>query len=305
METLRPARLPERALDSHKGDYGRVLIVAGSRAYPGAALLSVLGAGRAGAGYVRLAAPAEILPLVMPGAPFCIPRGLPSSATGGLDERAEPELRQLAADSDVVVLGPGLGTDEGTRRLTELLIPRLTGLLVLDADALNLLATGDPRTLRERRAPTVLTPHPGEWKRLAERLDLPPFEAGSRDERREDQAADLAHALGVVVVLKGHRSVICDGERSRIEPRGHPAMAKAGMGDVLSGALGALLARVPDAAEATALAVRAHALAGELAAQELGPEGVLPQDLADRLGRALALSEQEPDWEQPEDAAIG
>lgn len=304
METLRPARLPERTLDSHKGDYGRVLVVAGSRSYPGAALLSVLGAGRAGAGYVHLAAPAELLPLVLPGAPFCIPTGLPSGPTGGLDEHAEPELRRLGADCDVVVLGPGLGTDPGTARLLDALVPRLAGLLVLDADALNLLAAGDPRKLRERRAPTVLTPHPGEWRRLAERLDLPPFEAGSRDERREDQAATLAHALGVVVVLKGYRSVICDGARSRIEPRGHPAMAKAGMGDVLSGALGALLARVPDAAEATALAVRAHAVAGELAASELGPEGVLPQDVAERLGRALALCEQEPDRGQPESGPI-
>lgn len=296
MDILHPARLPAREPDSHKGDYGRVLVVAGSLSYPGAALLAALGAGCAGAGYVHLATVEPLVNALVPAVPFAIPCPLPTDAEGGPDERGLERLRERAADCDVVVLGPGLGTSDATARLLEAFLLRHQGLTVLDADALNLLALGDPRSLRERRGPTVLTPHPGEWRRLAERLELLPVapEAG-RDERRLEEATALARALGVIVVLKGHRTVVSDGNRERIEPAGHPAMAKAGTGDVLAGALGALLARIPDAAEAAALAVRVHALAGERAAERWGAEGLLPQELARQLGLALEEQQRSPD----------
>jgi NAD(P)H-hydrate epimerase len=173
--------------------------------------------------------------------------------------------------------------------VVEGLIGTLEIPLVLDADALNLLSM-NPSTLdvlSEREAPTVLTPHPGEFERLT---GVPAPEPG----RRSDAAAELARRTGAVVVLKGHRSVVTDGHRAWVEPAGNPGMATGGMGDVLSGVVGALLAIMPSAAEATALAVHAHALAGDLAAQELGTESVLPGDVADRLGRVMRSLKDRP-----------
>ncbi|MHC5212796.1 MAG: NAD(P)H-hydrate dehydratase, partial [Planctomycetota bacterium] len=273
--------LPARAADSHKGSYGSVLIVAGSRRYPGAAILAALGAGRAGAGLVRLAMPAGIVPAVVPAAAFATSRPCPETAGGGLDHTALAEILDEAGTCTSAVVGPGLGQDEQTGRLLADLLPALEVPLVLDADGLNLLVRLGLDTLAARKAPTILTPHPGEFARLAG-SETPQGEA------RAPAAAALARRTGAIVVLKGHGTVVTDGRRARTETAGNPGMATGGTGDVLAGALGALLAVVPDPAQAAALAVHLHARAGDAAAAEGGQDALLPEDVARHLGAALA-----------------
>jgi NAD(P)H-hydrate epimerase len=287
LQPLPLPKLPPRPRDSHKGDYGTVLVVAGSRRYPGAAILAALGAGRAGAGLVQLAVPTSLVPAVVAAVPFATLLPCAETSAGGFALGAADELRDAAAKATAVVLGPGLGTDSETGRLLVRLLRDVPRPLVLDADALNLLAALGDEPFAARRAatdaPTVLTPHPGEFARLT---GLPRPDG----EQRLPQAARYAQQHGVIVVLKGAGTVVTDGRRAWVEPAGNPGMATGGMGDVLAGALGALLAtpkRLPDPAAAAALAVHAHALAGDGAAAALGETGVLPEDVARRLGKAL------------------
>jgi NAD(P)H-hydrate epimerase len=287
LQPLALPTLPPRPRDSHKGDYGTVLVVAGSRRYPGAAILAALGAGRAGAGLVQLAVPASLVPVVVSAVPFATVLPCAETAAGGFALAAADELRAAASHASAVVLGPGLGAETETGRLLVRLLRDVPRPLVLDADALNLLAALGDEPFAARRAatdaPTVLTPHPGEFARLTGL-------AKPKGDERLPQAARYAAQHGVILVLKGAGTVVTDGRRAWVEPAGNPGMATGGMGDVLAGALGALLAtpqRLPDPAAAAALAVHAHALAGDAAAQALGETGVLPEDVARRLGKAL------------------
>ncbi len=273
--------LPERPADSHKGTWGRVLVVAGCARYPGAAVLAARGAGRAGAGLVDLAVPEQVGRLVLPAAPFAILHELPREPGGGFAEEAADALGDVLGEADSVVLGPGLGPAEATGAFVGRLLGAVVAPLVLDADGLNHLARLGVERLAGRRGPTVLTPHPGEFARL-DGGDAP-----RGDDARRERARTLAERTGAVIVLKGHRTVVTDGRRVRVETAGNPGMATGGMGDVLSGVLGALLAVHDDPAEAAALAVHLHATAGDLAADALGEEAVLPTDVADRLGLAF------------------
>jgi len=325
--------LAPRAAETHKGSFGTVLVVAGSRRYPGAAILAALGAGRAGAGLVQLALAEGLVDSVLPAVPFATLLRCPATEDGGLSSRAADAILAAAARASAVVVGPGLGTHADTRALLAALLTGIDKPLLLDADALNLLAGNVPASAAKgtfapaapddaragstanaghraashaatsipslaarrtaTRAPTILTPHPGEFARLAAAAGWP-----DADGQPVTPAARLAAAVrfaresGAIVVLKGHGSVVTDGSRSRVETAGNPGMARGGMGDVLSGAIGALLCRVPaslpDAASAVALAVHAHAVAGDLAAAELGEEALLPEDVARLLGRAFA-----------------
>jgi len=291
------ASLPTRRDDSHKGSYGTVLIIAGCRSYPGAAILAALGAGRMGAGLVRLALPRGIVPEVLPAVPFATVLRCPETLAGGLHAEAAEQILAAAAEADAVVIGPGLGTEAATGELVASVVSAVTAPLVVDADALNLCVAAGRPLLTERRGPTVITPHPGEFARLT----AAPLPLG--DDQRARTAVDLARALGVVVVLKGHHTVVTDGERLHRETAGNPGMATGGMGDVLAGAMAAVLARgdraevqepghgataAPgqDIAPLAALAVHIHARAGDLAAEDLGQDGLLAHDVADRLGTA-------------------
>lgn len=279
---LLPARPRSRAPDAHKGDCGSVLVVAGSRSYPGAAILTALGAGRAGAGYVHLAVPDAIVGEVLPAVPFAVVvRGTADGRQASIDDAAA--LLDAAGGCDAVVLGPGLGDHAETDALVARLVAAVEAPLVLDADGLNAVARTGTRVLAERAGPTVVTPHPGEFARLAD-LDRTPRD----DEGRRHAAEDLARRLGVVVVLKGRHTVVTDGERTYVEAAGNPGLATGGTGDVLAGATGALLADDDaDPAATAALAVAVHARAGDLAAERLGERGVLPIDVAECIGRAI------------------
>lgn len=294
-ECLPLPALPQRPRHGHKGSFGTVLVVAGSGSYPGAAALAALGAGRMGAGLVRLALPEAIAREVLPAVPFAVLVRAPGDERGHFAQTAVAPVLAAAQDAQAVVLGPGLGQGAGAAALLAALIASVNAPLLLDADALNLLACLGPGALAARVGPTVLTPHPGEFVRLAQACaqigpgaEAPaPMPAPTTDTERELAATALARAFNAVVVLKGAGTVTSDGRRLRVESAGNPGMGRGGMGDVLAGAAGALLARLPgDAAAAAALAVHLHAVAGDLAAAELGQESLLPEDVARLLGRA-------------------
>lgn len=268
------AILPGRRRDSHKGDFGRLAIVAGARGKTGAAALAARGALRAGAGLVTVFCPASVEPIVVSALPEAMTRGL-SDNGGALGKGAAVELAGALADFDAVAVGPGLGVSPETVAVIKTIFKaRLP--IVCDADALNAFA-GRPQAF-SRRAPTVLTPHPGEAARLWGR---------STREVQADRLACarfLAKTSRAVVVLKGSGSLIATPSgRITVNPTGTPLMSTAGSGDVLTGALGALLAAGIPADDAAIVAVFLHGAAGESLARSLGDAGLLASELADEI----------------------
>ena len=261
------------AFDTYKNQRGRLLIAAGSIDYSGAAALSAHAALRAGAGIVRLAVPARPF-AALPGA--LIVRVV-RSAEGCFDRKSLPELAAMMAQSDAVAAGSGWGMGKETGEvLSELL--RFPGPLLLDADALNTAAREPQRWVRRDRL--VITPHPGEARRLADAFAIPYFE------ERTQFALALAAELGAVTVLKGPHTVVAapDGRYS-LNSSGCPALATAGSGDVLGGIIGALLAGNPERPfEMAQLGVFLHGLAGEL-----GAPGLIADDLPELAARAAAM----------------
>jgi NAD(P)H-hydrate epimerase len=271
--------LPARAADSHKGTYGRVLVVAGSRGMSGAAILCATAALRGGAGLVRVALPEEILPIVASGNPCYMTAPLPQDDQGRLALAAEKPLLDLAAANDVAVVGPGLGDTPATAALVTALVTRTRIPLVLDADALNTLA-GRSDLLRGRPG-TIATPHPGEFARL---LGTSTTQV---QQHRSDLAVRFASDHEIVVVLKGNQTVVTDGRRLFVNPTGNPGMATGGSGDVLGGLLAALVGQGLAAFAAAQLGVYLHGLAGDLARDDLGEVSLIASDLLDYMPRAF------------------
>jgi NAD(P)H-hydrate epimerase len=277
-------KLPARAANSHKGTYGRVLIVAGSRGMSGAAVLSGMGALRGGAGLVHVASPAEIIPPIAAYNPCYLTAPLPADANGILSEAAEEAILELAGKSDVVALGPGLGQSDAIPRLVKAVLSRVDRPTIVDADGINALAklwTTKPRADKQfPTRPLILTPHPGEFARL---LHLGTDTIG---ERREDLALAFAAERKLVLVLKGHGTLVTDGTRLYRNATGNPGMATGGTGDVLTGIIAALIGQGMPAFEAAQLGVHWHGLAGDLAAKARGEAGLIATDLLDHLGAA-------------------
>lgn len=251
--------LPERAIAAHKGDAGFVLVVGGSRAMSGAPLMASLAAARAGAGLVYAAVPAGIRDVVAAGMPEAVVLPLPEDSEGGIAAEGWAQLRPLLDRCHAGILGPGLGTGEGALRIARLLYQGWERPLVVDADALRALgdAPGGAR---------ILTPHPGEMGRL---MGIPASEVQAN---RLHWANQAANRLGVIVVLKGARTVVAEpGGRYGVNVGGSPLLATAGSGDVLAGLIGGLLARRLSPREAARQGVRLHASLGE--ASEQGPDG--------------------------------
>lgn len=277
------ALLPARPPHGHKGTFGHVLVVAGSRGKAGAAALAAAGAARAGAGLVTVACPAGVQPEVAAQLAEAMTSPLADGADGELAVAAGAALAELARARSAAAVGPGLGRGEGVRGALLRAIPSLELPLVLDADGLVAFA-GAPERLRERRAPTVLTPHPGEAALLLGTT----ADALNRD--RVAAARALAERTGGVAVLKGAATVVAaPGGRVRVNPTGGPVLATGGTGDVLAGAIAGLLAQGLDAFDAAALGVYLHGLAGDLLAGTLGPAGALAGEVARQLPRAAAL----------------
>jgi NAD(P)H-hydrate epimerase len=270
--------LPPRPPDSNKGTFGKVLVVAGSRGMSGAAVLCGSAALRGGAGLVRVAVPAEILPIVAAGNPCYTTVPLPADQQGWLAPAAADELLQLVQANDVTAAGPGLGRGDGVTAAVQVLLGTQTPL-VLDADGLNALQ-GNLAGLR-RPAPTILTPHPGEFARLLGR-DVATVQA-----QRQELAGRFAADYGLVLVLKGHGTVVTDGRRVHVSATGNPGLATGGTGDVLTGLIAALVAQGMTAFEAAQLGVYWHGLAGDLARDELTDVCLIASDLLNWLPRAL------------------
>lgn len=260
-------RLPRRERDSHKGDYGKLLIVAGSEGYTGAPVFAAEGALRSGAGLVYLGVPRDVYPMVATRCSSAMPFPLPDNAE---------QLVERARSCDVVLAGPGMGRSPQAQQLVFRLIEEIEGPLVLDADGLNALE-GQTQRLRARTGLTVLTPHDGEFARLAG-CSLPLND-------RVEQAAELAQDTGCVVVLKGHETLAVDPQgRVWRNTTGNPGMAKGGSGDILAGMIASLLGQkqltgcVSCPGELVAWAVYLHGAAGDAAAAQYGEYGMLPDD---------------------------
>lgn len=279
------SRLPARGADAHKGTFGRVLVVAGSLEYAGAALLAGLGAARTGAGLVCLATPESAGMRLLGVVPELTAMLLAEEAPGLIGPAGWRRLDTEARDYDAVVVGPGLGRHPATQRRLRGFIAELRQPTVIDADALNALA-GDERWWRAVRAPAVLTPHPVEFARLLRQpaSAAPP----AADDARLEAARAAAAAWGQTVVLKGARSVVASPQGELLRSAvATPSLATAGSGDVLAGSIGAFLAAGVEPFTAAAVAVAAHARAGQLAERRLGRSGTIARDIANLLPEAL------------------
>jgi NAD(P)H-hydrate epimerase len=272
--------LPPRPADSNKGTFGRILVVAGSRGMSGAAVLCASAALRGGAGLVRLAVPQEVLPVVAAANPCYLTAPLPQDENGQLAGHAEAELLALAQVNDVVALGPGLGRSQALTTLVAAVLAKVSKPLILDADGLNALQH-QTDLLRGRKGPAILTPHPGELARLLN-TDVTAVQA-----QRQDLAVRFAAEHGVILVLKGHGTIVTDGQRVYRNTTGNPGMATGGTGDVLTGLIAALLGQHLEPFAAAQLGVYLHGLAGDMARDDLGEVSLIASDLLDYLPRAL------------------
>lgn len=267
--------LPDRNPWGHKGNFGKLLLLCGSRGYTGAAFFAAMGALRSGAGLVFLGVPESIygIEAVKLNEPVIFP--LPD-AGGRLSVDAVPEILTRLPQMDAVLVGPGLGQSEGTLAVVRAVLEKAECPVVVDADGINVLSAHRD-LLRGRKSPTILTPHDGEFARLG----------GVIGEDRMAAAAALAEELGCVVLLKGHETCITDGVNGYINPTGNPGMAVGGSGDVLAGVITALLGAGLPPLEAAACGAWLHGAAGDRCAAELGQYGMLPTDMLSALPRLM------------------
>jgi NAD(P)H-hydrate epimerase len=272
--------LPERARDANKGDFGRVLVVAGSRGMVGAACLTAKAALRSGAGLVKLAVPKSVWDVAAAKLTCVMTVGWPETSDGMFCERAADALLAETKWATVVAMGPGIGRSAETGAFVRRAVRSVELPLVLDADGLFHLA-GMLDLLVGRKHPTVLTPHPGEMANLL-RSDVVSVQAD-----RRKTAADFAKRFGVVCVLKGAGTIVSDGERTYVNTTGNPGMATAGTGDVLTGIIAGLIAQGLSACDAAALGVHLHGLAGDVAAHKRGTHALIATDLLESLPNAF------------------
>ena len=267
--------LPDRNPWGHKGNFGKLLLLCGSRGYTGAAFFAAMGALRSGAGLVFLGVPESIygIEAVKLNEPVIFP--LPD-AGGRLSADAVPEILTRLPRMDAVLVGPGLGQSEGTLAVVRAVLEKAECPVVVDADGINVLSAHRD-LLRGRKSPTILTPHDGEFARLG----------GVIGEDRMAAAAALAEELGCTVLLKGHETCITDGTDGYINPTGNPGMAVGGSGDVLAGVITALLGAGLPPLEAAACGAWLHGAAGDRCAAELGQYGMLPTDMLSALPRLM------------------
>lgn len=269
-------KLPPRQPSGHKGSYGRVLIVAGSRGMSGAACLAGKSALRGGAGLVTVAIPYDILPIVASYEPSYLTLAL-DDADGRLAPGAASDI--LKTKADVLAIGPGLGQSHAVQTVVLDVVEHAPVPLVIDADGLNSLVGHLPQ-LAKRSYPTILSPHPGELARLTGK-SIKEIQAA-----REETAIPFAAQHGVVLILKGSGTVVTDGKRCVINETGNAGMATGGTGDVLTGLIAALLAQGLTAFDAAHLAVHVHGLAGDLVAKAGSPISLIASDLIEALPTA-------------------
>ena len=267
--------LPDRDPWGHKGTFGRILLLCGSRGYTGAAYLSAMGALRCGAGLTFLGVPESIYAIeaVKLNEPVVFP--LPDEK-GMLSIFAVPEIEKRLPQMDAVLVGCGLGQSPGTFAVVKTVLEQARCPVVLDADGINVLAAHKD-ILRGRAYPTILTPHEGEFLRFG----------GTVGEDRMASAAHFSREWNSIVLLKGHRTCITDGTLGYRNETGNPGMAVGGSGDVLAGMVVSLLGQGMKPLEAAACAAWLHGAAGDQCAEEIGQYGMLPTDMLTRNPRLL------------------
>ena len=274
-------KLKPRAVDAHKGDFGKVCIIAGSTGMSGAAALAGRAALRAGAGLVRVATPKSVLPIVASIEPSFTTIALPEDSLGRISAKAINPVLEAAGQNDCLAFGPGLGISNSLRSLLEKLLEQDQLRLIIDADGLNNLA-GIKDWPTGLKASLILTPHPGEMKRLWSALLRAPL-----PNDRQQQASRLAQQTKTIVVLKGAGTVVTDGEKVYINKTGNPGMATAGSGDVLTGIMTALAGQGLNNFDAAVMGVYTHGLAGDIAAENLGQTSLIATDIIEALPEAL------------------
>lgn len=288
-EVLNLPPLPARPRDGHKGTFGTVIVVGGSPTMMGAPALCASAALRSGAGLVKLAVPQEVLPVAL-----CIEPGATGLVVTG---DAEEDARRILEEADskakaALAVGCGIGQSERAGSLTSQLLHRRRGrAMVLDADGLNLLASRGLGSEIMFDPSVVLTPHPGEFRRLAEAFQVRGDATDPAE--RPAAAAALARWLGAVVVLKGEGTVVSDGQRQYTNRSGNPALATAGSGDVLTGVIAALIAQGMAGFDAAVLGVYLHGRAADFWAIHYGPSGLTAQELARLLPKAFQEQRQQ------------
>jgi NAD(P)H-hydrate epimerase len=271
--------LPDRPQDGHKGTFGRVLVIGGNSEMIGAPVFAGASAFRSGTGLVQIATPKAILLHALSVEPELIGLWLPAP---------RKKWEEATSKADAIVIGPGLGQLGEARKLIDAVL-KLDKPLVIDADALNILSTRKswPKSVVAR---CVLTPHPGEMQRLGKLFGK--TEQSQSPEDRLDTATRAARAFGQIVVLKGSRTVVTDGDRVYINTTGDSSLSKAGTGDVLTGICATLLAQSLDPFDAACIGVWVHGRAGEIAGQRLTPRSTTARDIVESISNAFVEYER-------------
>ena len=272
-------QLPVRAAESHKGDYGTVLLIGGSLSMSGAIILSATAALRSGAGLVTVAVPEKIQERVAAAQPCYMTVGLPDDAEGRCTYAALDKLFPFIEQADVVAVGPGLARSSQLTSLVINLYQNLKIPLVLDADALFALSEVDPAQWATHAGPRILTPHAGEFHRLNIQH--------RREQTMQESAISLAEEQQWVLLLKGHHTLITDGSLSIQNQTGNPGMATGGSGDVLTGIITALIGQGLSPFDAAQLGAHIHGMAGDLAAESVGEVSLIATDIIQYLPAAF------------------
>ncbi|MFA5793663.1 MAG: NAD(P)H-hydrate dehydratase [Candidatus Brocadiia bacterium] len=275
--------MPCRRPDCHKGDNGKILMVAGSTGMSGAAYLCSMGALRSGAGLVYLAVPKSQQPILASKLTEVITFPMPETYDGTFAYKAKERLVSLARDIDVVVVGPGISRNNETIKLVQDFLLACRKPVVIDADGLNAISDAEyiPRMVKSIANSIILTPHAGEMARLINKS------GAYVQHNRQKVSVETAKKHRIIIALKGYQTIVTDGKRIYINDTGNPGMATAGSGDVLTGIIAGLLGqKLPDF-QATQLAVYLHGKAGDLAAKDLGQHSLIASDLLKYLTRAM------------------
>ncbi len=274
--------LPKRPADAHKGVFGHLLLACGSTGMGGAGALAALSALRAGTGLVTLSAPSSVAQAYETGVLEAIGFPLPQTESGGIAEEAFDRFMTAVEGKTAVLIGPGLGQDPATARFVHRAVTQIEKPLVLDADGLNLIKD-DAGVLKNRKAPTIITPHPGEMARLVKKT------SADVQSDRLGEALSLAHETGAVVVLKGAGTIIAlaDG-RAFINPTGNSGLASGGTGDALAGLIGGFLAQGASPENAAIAGVYVHGMTADIYAGKHGdPRSLIASDILGLLPEAI------------------
>lgn len=276
-------KISPRKPDTHKGDYGRILVLAGSAGMTGAACLCSDAALRAGAGIVTLGIPESLREIVASQLTCVMTYPFPETPAGTLSDSGRQDILEFAHKFDVAAIGPGLSPHSETKKLVLWLLQMLELPIVLDAYGINALAD-DPDVLNRIKKSIILTPHPGEMSRL---IGVSTEEVQSK--RLEVSRTFVKDKKNVILVLKGYKTIVMDKEKFYINETGNPGMATAGAGDVLTGTIAGLLGQYRNPFEAAQLGVYLHGLAGDIAAQDIGDISLIATDILNYLPKAFLI----------------